>query len=188
MRKGTNHQRNLNDEADAQLVIRVAQGDMIAMREIYDTYADVVHRFLQTRLRDEFEIFDIVHETMLSVWRGASKFEGRSSVRSWIITLARNKAVDYVRKQSRLSLAEPDVEIPDDEPDAEAIIAASQDAARLRACLDGLSESQRIVVHLAYFDDLTCRQISEVEAIPEGTVKTRIYHAKKLLMRCLSRS
>jgi len=173
------------NDADTKLIAQIAQGDMDAMRQIYDAYSDTVHRFLRTRLQDDFEVFDIVHETMLGVWKGAAKFEGSASVQSWILTIARYKAVDFVRKQARVSLAEPDENLPDDEPNAEAVIAASQDAARLRACLEGLSGPQRAVVHLAYYDDMTCAQIATVEGIPEGTVKTRIHHAKKLLMRCL---
>lgn len=175
-----------DDEHDALLLTRIAGGDVTAMRALYLAHAEAVQRFVHTRVRDEFEVADVTHETMLSVWRAASSFERRSTVRSWILSLARNKATDFLRKQTRVTLAEPDETVPDDEPDVETVIAASEDAKRVRACVDKLPERQRSIVHLAFFEDLSYSEISDVEAVPEGTVKTRIFHAKKLLLRCLS--
>ena len=174
------------EDRDSALLAQVAAGDMAALRVLYEAHADAVQRFVRTRLRDEFEAADLVHETMLSVWRGAAGFGQRSTVRAWILTLARNKVIDHLRKQSRLSYAEPDEAIPANEPDAEAVITAAEDAGRVRACVEKLSERQRTVVHLAFFEDLSYPEIAAIEKVPEGTVKTRIFHAKKLLMRCLS--
>ncbi|QBF32635.1 RNA polymerase sigma factor [Thalassococcus sp. S3] len=171
---------------DAALLTRVADGDMTAMKALYMAHADAVGRFVRSRVHDEGEVADIVHDTMLKVWRAASGFQGRASVRSWILTLARNCAVDHIRKQSRISLGDADQTLPDDAPDPEAVVNATQEATRLRTCIEGLPERQRSVVHLAFYEDLTFAEISRIESIPEGTVKSRIHHAKKLLMRCLS--
>jgi RNA polymerase sigma-70 factor (ECF subfamily) len=176
-----------DDDRDIAVLARVAAGDIAAMRALYTEHADAARRFVRTRLSDEFEVADIVHETMLSVWRGANNFERRSTVRSWILSIARNKVIDHVRKQARVSLAEPDETTPDEDPDAEAVIAAAEDARRVRGCIEQLSDRQRAVVHLAFFEDLGYPEIAAIEGVPEGTVKTRIFHAKKLLMRCLSR-
>ncbi|MEM9138301.1 MAG: sigma-70 family RNA polymerase sigma factor [Pseudomonadota bacterium] len=172
---------------DAGLIERIANGDMTAMHALYLAQADTVRRFVRSRIRDEFEAADIVHETMLAAWRGAANFQGRASVRSWLLSIAKNRAIDHIRKQARVTLAEPDETIPDEDPDAEAVIAAAQDAARLRACVDELSEAHRAAVHLAFYEDMTCAEIAEVEQVPTGTIKTRIFHAKKLIMRCLDR-
>ena len=176
-----------DENRDTELLARVAAGDMAAMRALYLAHADAVQRFVRTRLRDEFEVADIVQETMLSVWRGAAGFEQRSTVRGWMLTLARNKIIDHVRKQARMSVAEPDEAIPADDPDPEAVIAAAEDAGRVRDCVEKLSDRQRAVVHLAFFEELSYPEIAVIENVPEGTVKTRVFHAKKLLMRCLSR-
>ena len=176
-----------DEDRDTFVLAQIAAGDMAAMRALYMAHAEAVRRFVLTRLRDEFEVADIVHETMLSVWRAAVGFEGRSTVRSWILSLARNKVIDHLRKQAKVSLAEPDENAPAEDPDAEAVVAATQDAQRVRACVEKLSERQRAVVHLAFFEDLSYPEIAAIENSPEGTVKTRIFHAKKLLMRCLSR-
>lgn len=173
--------------SDAALLARVAAGDMAAMKALYMAHADAVLRFVRTRVRDEAEAADIVHDTMLKVWRGAAGFEGRSSVLSWILTLARNGAVDHIRKQARVSLGDADETIPDGDPDPEAVLGAAQDAARLRACVEELPERQRAAIHLAFFQEMTLAEVARIESVAEGTVKSRVFHAKQLLMRCLSR-
>jgi RNA polymerase sigma-70 factor (ECF subfamily) len=172
---------------DALLLSRVAGGDMAAMRALYMAHADAVRRFVRMRVRDEAEVADIVHDTMLSVWRGAGGFDGRAGVLSWMLSVARNKTVDHIRKQARVTLAAPDEEIADGDPNPEAALGAAQDAARLRACVEKLPERQRAVIHLAYFEEMTCAAIAGIEAVPEGTVKSRLYHAKQHLLRCLTR-
>jgi len=171
---------------EIELIRRVASGDEKAMRTIYEANHNAVHRFVATRLKDPVEISDIVHSTMLDVWRMADRFEGRSSLRSWILSIARNKAVDHIRKHARVSTAEPDASIPDDTPDAYAVLCAAQEAEIVRVCIGKLAPHHKAAIHLAFFDDLNYAQIAEIEGCPEGTIKTRIFHAKKLLMRCLS--
>lgn len=180
-------QASESDREDVRLLASVAGGDVASMKTLYQRHAEAVHRFVQTRLRDHFEVADIVHNTMLDVWRSAGRFQGRSSVRSWILSIARNKTVDLIRKQSRTELAEPDENIPDDTPDPEAVLAAAQDATRVRDCVEKLPAQQKSAVHLAFFEEMTYGEIAEIANVPEGTIKTRIYHAKKLLMRCLGR-
>ncbi|MDB2407189.1 sigma-70 family RNA polymerase sigma factor [Jannaschia sp.] len=172
---------------DAALLARVAKGDMAAMKALYMAHSPAVTRFVRSRVRDEAETADIVQDTMLTVWRSAAAFQGRSSVLTWILTMARNKVVDHIRKQSRVTLGAADEEIPDTDPDPEAALGAVQDAARLRACVEALPERQRAVVHLAYYEDMTVAEIAGVESVPKGTVKSRIHHAKQALLRCVSR-
>lgn len=184
--KGSIQHQNL--DADNVLLQRVAGGDMEAMREIYMSHSEPVQRFARRIIHDDSAVADIVQETMLIVWRKAAKFERRSSVRSWILAIARNKAIDLIRKDARTTLSEPDKDIPDDAPDPEAVIAATQESERVRHCIAELSDRHRLVVHLAFFEELSYPDIAQIEGIAEGTVKTRIFHAKKLLMRCLSRN
>lgn len=177
----------IGGDTDGPALARIAARDMSGMRDIYVAHADIVRRYVRSRVRDDFEAADIVHDTMLAVWRNAASFQKRASVRTWILSIARNKTLDHIRKQSRVTLSEPDEDIPDGDPDAETVIGAAQDAARVRACISELSEAHRAAVHLAFFEDMTCAEIAEVEQVPAGTIKTRIHHAKKLLMRCLQR-
>lgn len=175
------------ETADDALLARVADGDRSAMRVLYLRHAQSAQRFVQSRLRDQFEVSDVVQSAMLEVWRTAGRFQGRSSVRSWILSIARNKMIDHIRKDARTELSEPDDTVPDDAPTAEVVIANAQDAARVRACVDELNAQQRAAIHLAFFEDLSYGEIAEIENVPDGTIKTRVFHAKKLLLRCLSR-
>lgn len=187
MRASDDAQSTAQAAPEAALLERVAAGDMTAMKTLYMAHADAVRRFVLSRVRDEAEAADIVHDTMLKVWRGAAGFEGRSSVLSWILTLARNAAVDHVRKQGRVTLSEADETIPDGDPDPETVLGAVQDAARLRACVEDLPDRQRAAIHLAFYREMTCAEAARIERVAEGTIKSRIHHAKQLLMRCLSR-
>jgi RNA polymerase sigma-70 factor, ECF subfamily len=175
------------DTSDESLIRSIERGDRVAMRRLYERHAGDLAAFVRSRLKDPVEAADVVQDTFLEVWTRAGRFQARSSVRAWIYSIARNKAVDRIRKLSRLVVSEPDDSVPDDAPDAVAVIENAQDARRVRKCLDDLSEAQRAAVTLAFYDDMTYREIAEVEGVSEGTVKTRVFHAKKLLMRCLSR-
>lgn len=170
----------------AVLLGRIACGDTRAMRALYDGVGPAVHRFILTRLKDPHDAADVLQETMLEVWRAAARFEGRSSARTWIFGIARNKASERLRRAGP-ETAELDETIPDETPDAEAVIAALEDGANLRDCIDRLTPAQRSAVHLAYFADVALSEIAEMEGCSVGTVKSRLHHARKLLLHCLSR-
>ncbi len=172
---------------DRALIDRIAGGDKRAMRAFYERHSGSLQKFVALRLADPFEAADIVQEAMLEVWRGAGRFEGRSSVKSWLYNIARNKAVDRIRQKSRTPLGEPDAEVPDEAPDPLAVTEALEEAARLKACMAELRAEHRAVLHLAFFQDLAYAEIAEIENCPVGTVKTRIHHAKRLLMHCLAK-
>lgn len=174
------------DIDDETLLVRVAEGDITAMGQLYRRHAQTVQRFIHTRIRDHSEVADVLHNTMLDAWRNADRFQGRSSVKSWMLAIARNKATDHIRKQGRVQLAEPDETAPDDSPPAEDVIAAAQNARKVRECVAKLGGHMRSAIHLAFFQELSYPEVAQIEGVPEGTIKTRIYHAKKLLMRCIS--
>jgi RNA polymerase sigma-70 factor (ECF subfamily) len=176
------------DQDDAELVARVGAGDRTAMKLLYERHSAALYHFIRARLRDPFESGDVMQEVFLEIWRAAGRFEGRAAVKTWIFGIARNKAVDRMRGGARLVLAEPDPDLPDEEtPDPEAVAAAASDAARVRDCIQGLSDAHRSAIHLAFYQDLPYGDIAEIEGVPVGTIKTRILHAKRLLMHCLSK-
>jgi RNA polymerase sigma factor, sigma-70 family len=170
---------------DLVLLTRITNGEQEAMKLLYNRYSGAVYQFAKSWLGDPHEASDIMHETMLNVWRNAARFEQRSSVKSWIFSIARNKAIDRNRKAVRLTYTEIDTEIPDDTPNAQDIVNAMQDAVQVRECISKLSDAHRSAIHLAFFEDLPYGEIAKIEGCPVGTVKTRILHAKKLLMRCV---
>lgn len=173
---------------DTDLVMRIGQGDRRAMKELYERHQAGLFRFVRSRLGDAYEAADVMQETFLEVWKSATRFQGKSSVKTWLYGIARNKAVDRVRRAQRTSLRDTvDETVEDDSPSAQAVMEAASDAARVKACLEKLPEVQRNAVRLTFYEDLSYPEASEVEGVPVGTIKTRIFHAKKLLMRCLTR-
>jgi RNA polymerase sigma-70 factor, ECF subfamily len=172
---------------DATLIARIGSaGDKAAMKALYERHSDALYRFLRARLGDPFEASDVMQETFLEIWRAANRFEGRSAARTWIFGIARNKAVDRMRRGSRTVTGDPDDTVPDVAPNPEAVAVAASDAARLRDCMGRLSDTHRSAIHLAFWRELPYGEIAEIEGVPVGTIKTRILHAKRLLMHCLA--
>ncbi|MEM8728927.1 MAG: RNA polymerase sigma factor [Pseudomonadota bacterium] len=172
---------------DAELVTRISQGDRQAMRQFYERHQAGLYHFVRGRLGDAFEASDVMQEAFLEVWKGASRFKGHSSAKTWLYGIARNKAVDRVRKSQRVTLKDnPDETLADDSPTPQAVMEAASDAARVKECMDKLPDVQRAAVRLAFYEDLSYPEAADVEGVPVGTIKTRIHHAKKLLLRCLA--
>lgn len=170
---------------DADLITRVGSGDKRAMQDLYSKYNDAIYAFAMSRCGNADLASDCVHDTMLDVWRTASRFAGQSSVKTWLFSIARNKLVDALRKRGKLSYVEDVPESVDTAPNPEAAAIAAAESKRLHDCLEGLKDAQRVAVRLAFLEDLTYPEIAEIEAVPVGTIKTRIFHAKQALMRCL---
>ncbi len=170
-------------QKNSDLLQRIVQGDKTAMREIYESHAGPLNSFVRNWLADPTQAADLVHETMLVVWKSAEKFEGRSSLKSWIFSIARNKSIDCNRRNSRLKYTDEVSEILDDQIGADDMMMAAQNATALRNAMLELSDNHRRVLHLAFFEDLKYEEIAEIEDCPVGTVKTRIMHAKKKLLQ-----
>jgi RNA polymerase sigma-70 factor, ECF subfamily len=164
----------------------MAKGDQSALDAFYRAYEGRVYRFIRSKLNDSFDAADVLNEVMFEVWRNAGRFEGRSSVSTWVLGIAHHKTIDRFRRRKPGESVELDPEMAEgDTPDAVQTLSAAQDAEQVRRCVDQLSEAHRSVVHLAFFEDLPYGEIADIVGCPEGTVKTRMFHAKKALMKCL---
>lgn len=171
---------------DEALMERVKQSDKAALRVLYERYSGPLMAYVGRTLSDPVDAADIVHEAFIGLWDGSAKFRENTSLRAWLYTIARNKAIDRLRKTRREVLAEADEAVPDSDPDPGEVAEICEDRSRVRACLEKLSAAHRRVVSLSFFEGMTYREIADVEDVSEGTVKSRIFHAKKLLMHCLS--
>ena len=166
----------------------VAAGSEAALAEFYRAFQGRVYAFALKRLGNPAEAADVVNDTMLQVWRTADRFEGRSRALTWVLGIANHKVLDKLRQRGRDATEELDEELPDSRAaDACELIAHQQHSEYLRRCLQTLSGVQRQVVQLAFFDELSYPEIASVMDCPEGTVKTRMFHARQGLKRCLSR-
>ncbi|MCR9089333.1 MAG: sigma-70 family RNA polymerase sigma factor [Rhodobacteraceae bacterium] len=172
---------------DRELLQRISVSDREAMRAFYERYHTALFAFIRGRGTDPAAAADTVQDAMLEVWRSAGRYRGEAAAKTWLFSIARNKLIDRTRKGARLSHVEDVPETVDEAPDPEAVMIASSEAARVRACLGRLKPAHLSVIRLAFYEDLTYGEISEIEDVPAGTVKTRIFHAKKLLLRCLGK-
>lgn len=170
-----------------ELLAQIANGSEAALTRFYQTYHARVYAFVLRRLNDPAEAAEILNEVMLEVWRKANRFEGRSQALTWVLGIANHKALDALRRRGRRETEELDETLPDDDaPAAGDLLSAAQNAEFIRRCLEKLSDAHRLMVHLAFFEDMPYPDIAQVAECPVGTVKTRVFHAKRLLKECLS--
>lgn len=168
------------------LLQHIAAGDKKALAELYRAYERPVYKFIVSRLNDPHEAADILHDVFMDIWRVAGSFEGRSQVKTWIFGIAYRKVIDVHRKRARVTLTDEVPETGDSQDAADTSYGAQQEAAHLRYCVGMLSDEHRTAISLAFYEDMTCAEISEIAGVPEGTIKSRLHHAKKLLLRCVS--
>ena len=173
--------------SDDELLARLAKGDQRAMPLLFARHRTRVFRFVLRRVRSEAMAEELVNEVFLAVWQQAGRFEGTSSATTWMLSIAHNKAVSSLRKRRDEALDEGVAEaIPDTSDSAETTLAKGGKAAALRACLDRLPDEQRVVMDLVYYHEQSVKEVAEVLGIPESTVKTRMFYARKKLSEMLT--
>ena len=131
---------------------------------------------------------DVLSEVYLTIWRRAGAFEpGRASPISWLATIARNRAIDWVRANSRHRTAPADAiaDLADERPLASEAMLADEQQQRLHLCLDQLDDRQRGAIRTAFFDGLTYAELATRQAVPLGTVKSWVRRGLMRLKDCL---
>lgn len=172
----------------ALLLRRIAGRDRQALDQLYGLFQESVYRFALARLNDQAAASDVLNETMLEVWQAADRFRGDSKARTWILGIAFHKTMDLMRTRYRHETEELDPAMPDtDATDMALVLQRMEDIGRVQDALACLSQTQRSVLHLAFYEDLPYAEIARVLECPEGTVKTRVFHAKQVLKRLLDR-
>jgi RNA polymerase sigma-70 factor (ECF subfamily) len=172
--------------SDEILIGRIAKGDRLAMQVLYARHHVKVFRFVLRLVRNEATAEDLISEVFLDVWRQAGKFEGRSAATTWILAIARFKALSALRKRPEQELDEEMAEaIPDHSDDPETATAKKDKSEALRRCLQGLSAEHREIVDLVYYHEKSVEEVAAIVGIPEATVKTRMFYARKKLSELL---
>lgn len=166
--------------SDETLVGLIARGDKDAMRVLFARHNVRVFRFLLRFVGDDATAEDLVSEVFIDVWRNAGHFEARSKVLTWILAIARYKALGSLRKRSHVALDEETcntIEDPADDP--EIIVQKTERSALLQECLKQLSVAHREVVDLVYFHEQSIDEVAQIIGVPQSTVKTRVFYARK---------
>jgi RNA polymerase sigma-70 factor (ECF subfamily) len=174
------------DTSDRALMARVAAGDRNAIALLLTRYQVKVYRFVLRLVDNAATAEDIVSEVFLDVWRYAASFEGRAQLSTFILAIARNKAMSALRSRIDQPLDDAALEvIPDDGCNAEEALHLGQRGALLRQCLQQLSPAQREIVDLVYYHEQSVEEVAKIVGIPPATVKTRMFYARKRLAELL---
>ena len=145
-----------------------------------------VYRFVLRLVRDELVAEDLISEVFLDVWRQAGRFEGRSQVSTWLLAIARFKALSALRRRPDEELDDETAEaIEDPSDDPEVALDKKDKSAAIRKCLEKLSAEHREIIDLVYYHEKSVEEVAQIVGIPENTVKTRMFYARKRLAELL---
>jgi RNA polymerase sigma-70 factor (ECF subfamily) len=165
------------DEGGPERLIHAiaTRGDRMAFSALFTRFAPRLKAYLLRCGLDGAVAEELAQDALLIVWRKAAQFDpARASAAAWMFTIARNLRIDASRR-ARVALAEPDLtEQPSEVPWADAILAAEERGARVRAALAALPAEQADVIRLSFFDDRPHADIERTLGIPLGTVKSRL--------------
>lgn len=179
------------DEDLRQWLRQMAARDEAALSRFYRALSGAVFAFVQRRLDNPHDAEAVVVDTLHEVWKKAATFNGQSQVRTWVLGIARHKLLDVLRQRGARA-GQDDIEdhaesLASSDPGPFAQLAQRQQQAWVAQCMAKLPAEQRESLHLLFFEALAIDEIATVLACPAGTVKTRVFHAKKKIRDCLAR-
>ena len=144
---------------DEALVGRIAGGDRLAMHVLYARHHVRVYRFILRLVRNEATAEDVMSEVFLDVWRQAGRFEGRSQVSTWMLSIARFKALSTLRRRTDGELDEETAAAIEDTSDNPSVALQKKDSGEiLRRCLKELSAEHREIIDLVYYHEKSVKR------------------------------
>jgi RNA polymerase sigma-70 factor (ECF subfamily) len=171
---------------DDHLVRDIARGDKRAMQVLFARHNVRVYRFIARLVGDGATAEDLVSEVFLDVWRKADRFEGRSQVSTWLLAIARFKALSHLRSRTADQLDEETAQAIEDPADSPQAVMEKKDRSTLmRRCLLQLSPAHREVLDLVYYHERSMEDVADILGIPEATVRTRMFYARKRMAELL---
>jgi RNA polymerase sigma-70 factor (ECF subfamily) len=167
---------------DKDLIERIVARDQTAMTVLYARHHVRLYRYLVRLTRNEATAEELMNEVFLECWRKAGSFEGRSAVSTWLFSIGHNRAISQMRKRGEDQLDEDAAAQLADESDTPEITEQKRGkAAIMRACMEELSADHRAIIDLVYYQEASVAEAADILAIPENTVKTRMFYARKKL-------
>jgi RNA polymerase sigma-70 factor (ECF subfamily) len=172
-----------------RLLGRIEQGDEAAFRLLYKTFSRKLYAYTLRQTGDPAQAEEIVSDTLYEVWRQPARFRGDAQFSTWLIGIARNKVLMAFRARRPDSdhedLDDLSDQLESDGGGAFDVLAQKQRHEGVQHCMGKLSSEHRECVHLVFFEGLSLGEVAEVQACPENTVKTRLFHARQKLRNCL---
>ena len=183
----TSAARQTPDTPDVALVRSIAAGDKHAMQILFARHNVRIFRFLLRFVRDRSGAEDLLSEVFLDVWRQAGRFQGRSQVTTWLLAIARNKALSALQRRANEELDEDAaaaIEDPQDNP--EVALLNRQKAEILLNCLTQLAPAHREVIDLVYYHEKSIDEVAEITGVPQSTVQTCMFYARKRIAELMA--
>ena len=182
-------ERTQTDSADARLLDAIARGDDSAFAALYDRYSPILYGLLLRIVRDRPEAEDVLQEVFLQVWQQAANFDAaRGRPFTWLVTLARSRAIDRLRSRDsreRAAQAATRDAVEGTGEAAGADLFRAEQSEVVRGALAAIPEEQRRALLLAYFEGLTQTEIAARLGQPLGTIKTRMRSGMQKLREVL---
>lgn len=168
---------------DRALIRQIAGGDAKALERLFTRNQTRVFRYLVRIVRNEAIAEELLNEVFLGAWTGAARYEGRSEPSTWLLSIAHNKAVSALRKKREVSGYDEETagQIEDENDTPEVTAQKTDKGAQIKAAMQGLSAEHREILDLVYYQEQSVSEAAEILAIPEATVKTRMFYARKKL-------
>ncbi len=177
-----------NDEV-LRLLGRIERADEAAFRELYRAFSRRLYAYVLRQLGDPAQAEEIVADSLYEVWKAPARFRGDAQFSTWLIGIARNKVLMAFRSRKPDSKHEDLDDVAEtlaaEDGSAFDMLANAQRREGVRHCMDKLSDDHRECVHLVFYEGMSLAEVAEVQACPEGTVKTRLFHARQKLKNCL---
>ena len=168
--------------SDEILVERIAVGDKLAMQALFSRHRTLVYRWLYRFVGNETVAEDLLSDVFFDVWQQAGRFEGRSAVTTWLLSIARFKALSARRRRTHAPLDETiETTVADSADDPEIALQKKSRSELLRQAVMKLSPDHREIIDLVYYHEQSVDDCALILAIPAATVKTRMFYARKKL-------
>jgi RNA polymerase sigma-70 factor, ECF subfamily len=189
---GSQPARSDDNTIDAhQLLALIGHGDEAAFTQLHRAWSRKLYAYVLRQVGDAAQAEEIVADTLYDVWRSPASFRGDAQFATWLIGIARNKMLMAWRTRRRDPAHDHDdlddaaEAIASDDDDAFDLMAQAQRRAGVARCMDTLPDEQRECVQLVFFEDLSLGEVAARQGVPEGTVKTRLFHARRKLKTAL---
>ena len=172
---------------DQTLLESIATGDKLAMQVLFQRHNVRVYRFVLRLIGNPALAEEIVSEVFLNVWRRAGSFDAKCQVTTWLLAIARHKALSVLRRRPETQLDEAmAATIADPGEDAEAVLDRKERSQIIRACLTQLSPAHREIIDLVYYHEKSVDEVARIVDAPKSTVKTRMFYARSHMAKLLA--
>lgn len=173
----------LSQADDRALLQAIGRGESKALELLFTRHNVRVFRFLMRIVANQATAEELMNEVFLAAWQGASRYEGKSEATTWLLSIAHNKAVSSLRKKREMTGIDETAagEVADDDDTPEVAVQKEDKARAMRAAIAELSPDHREILDLVYYQERSVAEVAEVLSIPENTVKTRMFYARKKL-------